>query len=52
VSTLICRPFITLRNGRVLWAYEVGKEAFCFEVDQVRPKTQKSPLKNEDSSKQ
>lgn len=29
---LICRPFITLRNGKRLYAHEKGKEAFCFEV--------------------
>lgn len=29
---LICRPFITLRNGRRLFAHEKGLEAFCFEV--------------------
>lgn len=34
--TLICRPFITLRNGKRLFAHEVGKTAFCFEVDEVR----------------
>lgn len=34
--TMICRPFITLRNGRRLFAHEVGKTAFCFEVDEVR----------------
>lgn len=33
---MICRPFITLRNGRRLFAHEVGKTAFCFEVDEVR----------------
>jgi hypothetical protein len=26
----ICTAFITLRNGRKLYAYEVGKKAFCF----------------------
>jgi hypothetical protein len=26
----ICRPYITLKNGRVLWAKTVGKKAFCF----------------------
>ncbi len=34
--TMICRPFITLRNGKRLFAHEVGKTAFCFEVDEVR----------------
>lgn len=37
MSTMICRPFITLRNGRRLFAHEVGKTAFCFEVDEVKP---------------
>lgn len=37
MSTMICRPFITLRNGRRLYAHEVGKTAFCFEVDEVKP---------------
>lgn len=36
MSTMICRPFITLRNGRRLFAHEVGKTAFCFEVDEVK----------------
>lgn len=36
MSTLICRPFITLRNGRRLFAHEVGKTAFCFEVNEVK----------------
>ncbi len=31
---LVCTPFITLRNGRRLYANEVGKEAFCFEVSE------------------
>lgn len=29
---LICRPFITLRNGKRLYAHQKGLEAFCFEV--------------------
>lgn len=29
---LICTPFITLRNGKRLFAHEKGLEAFCFEV--------------------
>lgn len=28
----ICRPTITLRNGRVLRASDYGKEAFCWET--------------------
>lgn len=41
--TTICRPFITLRNGKVLYAYEKGLKAFCFEVDEERPKKPKTP---------
>ena len=33
---LIFRPFITLRNGRRLYAYEVGKRAFAFWVPAER----------------
>ena len=33
MSNIICRPCITLRNGRVLWASEVGKRVFCFRAD-------------------
>lgn len=29
---IICRPFITLKNGKRLYAHEKGLEAFCFEV--------------------
>lgn len=28
----ICRPYITLKTGRRLYACEVGKRAFCFWV--------------------
>lgn len=44
MATLICRPFITLRNGKILYASAVGKRAFCFEVDEKRPKKQKTHL--------
>ena len=27
---MICRPWITLRNGKRLYAWQVGKKAFCF----------------------
>ncbi|MFZ5365444.1 MAG: hypothetical protein ACOZBH_04595 [Patescibacteria group bacterium] len=33
MAEIICRPYITLRNGRVLWAREVGRRAFCFLAD-------------------
>jgi hypothetical protein len=32
-KVLICRRFITLKNGKKLFAYERGLEAFCFFVD-------------------
>lgn len=35
---LVCTPFITLRNGRKLFAYEKGLEAFCFEVTEEQHK--------------
>lgn len=38
MTETICRPFITLRNGRVLYAPEVGKKAFCFPVKQTKEK--------------
>lgn len=31
-KTLICRPYITLKNGTVLYAAQCGKKAFCFYV--------------------
>lgn len=33
---LICRPYITLRNGRRIWARWYGKQAFCFWVSQEK----------------
>ncbi len=29
---IICRPWITLRNGKRLYAWQVGKKAFCFKA--------------------
>ena len=29
---LICRPFITLKNGKRIYAASYGKQAFCFWV--------------------
>ncbi len=49
MTQLICRPFITLRSGKVLFAYEKGIKAFCFNVDEVKPKKQKTPSKDEAS---
>ena len=30
---LICRPYITTRNGKRIYAAEHGLRAFCFYVD-------------------
>ena len=32
-KTEICRPYITLKNGKRLYAAAYGKKAFCFYVD-------------------
>jgi hypothetical protein len=32
-KTLICRPWITLRNGQRLYASQIGKKAICFYGD-------------------
>lgn len=32
IKMMICTPYITLRNGKRLFAHEKGLEAFCFEV--------------------
>ena len=34
LMTLICRPWITLRDGSRLYARDRGKRAFCFYVDE------------------
>lgn len=31
----IFRPFITLKNGRVIWAWHYGKRVFALLVDDV-----------------
>ncbi|MEK7647431.1 MAG: hypothetical protein AAB384_00140 [Patescibacteria group bacterium] len=31
--TKICRPWITLRNGKRLYASQRGKRVFCFFVE-------------------
>jgi len=49
MPTQICRPFITLRNGKVLYAAHYGLQAFCFEVAEVRAKKEKSPKLEDDS---
>jgi hypothetical protein len=46
MATQICRPFITLRNGRVLWAWEKGLKAFCFTVEEERPKAKRATVES------
>ena len=29
---VICRPYITTRNGRRIYAWQKGLKAFCFKV--------------------
>jgi len=42
-KVMVCRPFITLKNGKVKWAYEVGLKAFCFMGDKdYKPKKKKA----------
>jgi hypothetical protein len=43
MSSMICRPCITLRNGRKLCAHEVGRKAFCFEVQEEKDDNVKTP---------
>jgi len=54
MPNIICRPFITLRNGRVLWAHEVGKTAFCFPASPgyLKRKKQKEKLKKMEELKE
>jgi len=46
----ICRPFITLRNGKILFAADCGLKAFCFSVDAVRPKKKLAKPESNDES--
>lgn len=34
---IICRPWITV-HGKRIYAFERGLKAFCFEVNQEKPK--------------
>lgn len=54
---MICTPFITLRNGKRLYAHEKGKEAFCFNVTEEKHKEYmkrkgKDKQQDENSSKE
>ncbi|MDQ1236710.1 hypothetical protein QE450_004208 [Paenibacillus sp. SORGH_AS306] len=43
---MICTPYITLKNGKVLHASTVGKKAFCFEVSEEKQKEYQEKKKN------
>lgn len=45
---LICTQYITLRNGKRLFAHEKGLEAFCFEVT---PEKHKEYLEKKENQK-
>ncbi|MFA5128583.1 MAG: hypothetical protein WC445_01300 [Patescibacteria group bacterium] len=40
---MICRPWITLRNGVRIYAKDHGKRAFCFYVDAKKRYVKKEP---------
>lgn len=35
---LVCSAYITLKNGQRLYANQVGKKAFCWEVTEEKHK--------------
>ena len=47
---IICRPWITTRDGRRIHAEDYGKDAFCFEVEQERPATEEKEKLPADTS--
>ncbi|MEK3935906.1 hypothetical protein MKY41_11315 [Sporosarcina sp. FSL W7-1349] len=51
---MICTPYITLRNGKRLFAHEKGLEAFCFEVtpEQHKKYMEKKAKEEEKKKKQ
>lgn len=51
-NMLICRPFITLKNGRRLYAHEKGLEAFCFRVTPEQHQEYLERKKKEKDTKQ
>lgn len=48
---IICRPFITMKNGKVLYAWEKGLKAFCFPASPNYVPKRKNPPTEEDSSR-
>lgn len=43
MAYLICRPWITLKNGVRIYAKDHGKRAFCFYVDAEKRRIKKEP---------
>lgn len=39
----ICRAWITLRNGKRLYAKDCGLRAFCWEIDEKKVDETKEP---------
>ncbi len=53
MANIICRPFITLKSGKVLYAWEKGLKAFCFPATpNYIPKKKKPPVKEESSEEE
>lgn len=48
---LICRAFITLKDGTRLYAKQVGKKAFCWEVSEEEHKEYLKKKKNDKDKK-
>jgi hypothetical protein len=45
MAVIICRPYITLKDGTVLWAKNFGKKAFCFPVPDKQDEEPEKPKK-------
>lgn len=40
---IICRAWITLKDGRRLYAKDLGKKAFCWDTDKNRSTKKATP---------
>ena len=41
----VCRPWVTTKSGKRIFASQYGKKAFCFLVEEEKPKV--DPKKDE-----
>jgi len=48
---MICTSYITLKNGRRMYASEKGLEAFCFEVTEEQHRKYKEKKKKQTKSR-